>query len=375
MILNPKSDFHLNHWTCDERVFNNKQSLLLHASQHGGKIQYHYNDHVFSQFDWSIEPTQTLSELYAERARSLRDQYDYIVIMFSGGSDSTTVIESFLNAGIHIDEVISYGGWNHKIDRDTDAWNVEVLKGGRSIIERLKEHDVKFTMLNLLDSFDQVYQSNEWVLTSDHSMTIWTDFLQHTIFQLDHTNKLIEKGKKVCYVWGIEKPTLCVYQNDYYVVFPDWLYACWRYDKTIQQGHQVEFFFSDVACANIISKQCHTIINHLESRMYKSQIANFLMGGGGYTQEDVRNLILELCYPNWKKDTFTLGKHSNYLWSLKWQSFYHLAQDTSQYQTWVGGVTDVLQSINPKYRHPTKNLKPFYCQYRIRPLRSNLLST
>jgi len=68
-------------------------------------IQWIYNDKFFSQFDWSKEPTATLDQLYKKRAEELREQYDYIVIYYSGGFDSTNMLRAFLDNGIYPDEI------------------------------------------------------------------------------------------------------------------------------------------------------------------------------------------------------------------------------------------------------------------------------
>lgn len=79
-----------------------------------------YNDDVYSRFDWRIEPTQTLKQLYVERAQQLRDQYKYLILSYSGGSDSTEVLETFLEAGIFIDEIqtVHYDKIISRLDAD-----------------------------------------------------------------------------------------------------------------------------------------------------------------------------------------------------------------------------------------------------------------
>ena len=51
----------------------------------------------FDNYTWSIEPTPSLKELQKQRALQLRDSYPYLKLWFSGGADSTTVLNTFLD--------------------------------------------------------------------------------------------------------------------------------------------------------------------------------------------------------------------------------------------------------------------------------------
>jgi len=57
--------------------------------------------------DWTKEPKESFKELCRQRAEQIRDTYDYVIVYFSGGSDSTTVMNAFLDNGIKIDEVVT----------------------------------------------------------------------------------------------------------------------------------------------------------------------------------------------------------------------------------------------------------------------------
>jgi hypothetical protein len=64
---------------------------------------WHFNESTFKSIDWSIEPKESLSELYKKRAQQIREKYDYIVLWYSGGADSHNVLMSFVKNNIFID--------------------------------------------------------------------------------------------------------------------------------------------------------------------------------------------------------------------------------------------------------------------------------
>src|SRR5210317_1743936 len=68
-------------------------------------ITYSLFDTSLENYDWTVEPAESLDELMRQRALQLRDTYTYLKLWFSGGSDSTTVLRVFLENNIPIDEI------------------------------------------------------------------------------------------------------------------------------------------------------------------------------------------------------------------------------------------------------------------------------
>ena len=85
-------------------IYNKLQALEL-AQKTGGNIRWNFNDSAYGQINWQQEPAVNIDILYLMRARQLRDQYDHLVLNFSGGSDSTNILYAFLKNNIHIDEI------------------------------------------------------------------------------------------------------------------------------------------------------------------------------------------------------------------------------------------------------------------------------
>ena len=108
------------------RTFSRSEALEL---QHklGHPVQYHFNDDVYGSIDWSIEPLESIQDLYFQRARQIREKYDYLVLMFSGGADSYNVLMSFVHAGVKLDEIahLTY----YKADKDKKSFmNREIFE-------------------------------------------------------------------------------------------------------------------------------------------------------------------------------------------------------------------------------------------------------
>jgi hypothetical protein len=93
-------------WQCQDKVFRSKFLASVYATQIKQPVSFHFNDDILSELDWATEPPHDIDHYYKLRAESLRDQYDYIVLMYSGGADSHNILMSFVRQGLHIDEIV-----------------------------------------------------------------------------------------------------------------------------------------------------------------------------------------------------------------------------------------------------------------------------
>ncbi len=99
---NPK----LGYYTVGNKVFYSKPQMLMESTKTGHFPHWHFNNETFGSIDTTQEPNVDIRLLYKFRAQQLREQYDYLRLEFSGGGDSTTVLMSFINNGIHLDEIV-----------------------------------------------------------------------------------------------------------------------------------------------------------------------------------------------------------------------------------------------------------------------------
>ena len=99
----------LGHYTVGDSWFYSNRDALEAGHRTGKPVAWHYYDDVWasahSAGHWR---NQSLKELYYARARQIREQYDYVAVMFSGGWDSRNIIESFVAQGLRIDDIIVF---------------------------------------------------------------------------------------------------------------------------------------------------------------------------------------------------------------------------------------------------------------------------
>jgi hypothetical protein len=108
-----------------QKQFFNKAQAILEAQRTGTWVEFDYYDDVYSGSNLTTEPTEELWEIYRQRAQQLRDKYDYLVLSYSSGCDSTTILHSFLYNNIHLDEIFCYGPFS--TIQGHSATNVEAV--------------------------------------------------------------------------------------------------------------------------------------------------------------------------------------------------------------------------------------------------------
>lgn len=211
-----------------DRVFIEKIEAVLYSSQIKERIYWDFNDASWSAIDWSIEPATSLPELYKLRAQQLRDHYDYIIVFFSGGADSTQVVQSFLKNDIKLDEIYAAAPVkaieNTKFNiNDKSEFNV-VAETFFTQIPFLKTINQKYPDIKVtLNDYSEdilLYNEDDWILKcSDwiHPTTI----ARYSLEKFHHIKELIEKGKKVAAVYGNAKPIPLIENNEFYNMFAD----------------------------------------------------------------------------------------------------------------------------------------------------------
>lgn len=99
----------LGHYIVGQDTFYSNRDALEASRRTNQPVTWHYFDDVWAQAHaaghWR---NQSLKQLYYARARQIREQYDYVAVMFSGGWDSRNIIESFSAQGLRIDDIIVF---------------------------------------------------------------------------------------------------------------------------------------------------------------------------------------------------------------------------------------------------------------------------
>ena len=226
---------------------------------------WHFNDEVFSAANWTQDPPIDLLELYKARARQIRDAYDYIVLFYSGGSDSDNILKAWIDAGCKIDEILSFNSYKGSDDPQS-FMNAEITNVVLPRIQELKAQNIDFLfrsldmselnleIINKNSQFEYEYEMN-FTLSPNNAARI---FLRERI--KDYVDK-IASGKRLCFVWGIDKPYVFFDGQKYYFQFRDVVDTCVNpyVQKKYKQGWYDELFYWSPDAPLIPIKAAHII--------------------------------------------------------------------------------------------------------------------
>lgn len=351
---NPKLGF----YQINDVKYYSKVEALIAGTKSNNFPEWNFNRSIFDCYSWQQEPESALDQLYKLRAQQLRDQYDYIRLELSGGADGNTVLYSFLLNNIHLDEVVfrypkmgeknvSADPFNTKPENTLSEWEY----AARPTLEWIATHSPQ-TRITFHDYSEQM-------LTSDHdeSWVYWTrDYFQpghafkHTIDAVDDHKRTLESGKRVCMLWGIDKPKVCIRDKKWYLYFMDIQANAANPDVKHYTNITNEYFFWTPDLPELVSKQAHTIKNwfNLESNKYLQHLVRW--PNYSFSQRTTfEHIVKPLIYPDYDPTTFQTSKPTNSFYNEMDHWFYTNFQDTHVYRTWQAGLQYLVDNIDAKY--------------------------
>jgi hypothetical protein len=348
----------LGYYTVDNLEFDSKIKACIYATQNKKQIEWHFNDQIFSNFNWSNEPLETLDELYDRRARDLREKYDYIIISYSGGADSHNIVESFLRQGLHIDEIIvnTMDEANQKFTIiDPNIKNPENAGAEHYLqtIPRLEEiskrnNKIKITVLDL-----SKYLFESWLDAGDASWIMdkreGLNPLNVTRFNYLHFNEIrknFDKGKSIGLILGVEKPRTFIHSNGkFYIRFTDRATNIITIENHIKEysNSVVEYFYWSPDSVQILCKQSHLIKRWLEAfPQYQNLWFHKNMTAETFRLTHER-MLRPMIYSTWNNDWYQADKATKDWYSEFDSWFIHGAKGTAQHAIWMEGLNYVTE--------------------------------
>ena len=203
--------------------------------------------------------------------------------MFSGGSDSTTVLQTFLDIGVHIDEIMIVH-WISGEQGDAQSFiNAEVTNAALPFLEKNKEKlsntlvridDISSILRNnICDPLFRVQSMRE--VNNVHNLGIISYWHNLHVRHPEYTD-CYNSGKTVGFVWGDWKTKIeydCE-RNKHFLYFED------QYGMAPQPRDQEandpncnhEQFFDDPGAPEIKVKQAHLLLKTLRQIKHRTDI-------------------------------------------------------------------------------------------------------
>jgi hypothetical protein len=276
--------FHCGAYKYRNSFYSDRESLFDAMIINGDfdyYAKFYFNDDIFEKFDWTKEPQFSLDDLYKVRAKQIRDEYDYVILSYSGGSDSTEILETFLSCGLFIDEIqtVHYSELIRQMDEDTianDESLAVMLEYKRAVLPKLRRvrelsPNTKITEIDVSNYTHEQISKNrfDYMGLTGHKTngTGLIKPLRTNTFYMHNYNQQHFKGKgKVAFVRGYDKPILSIENGNLMFRFSDMPLHGVKLMRNNEVGEMYTFedFFWSCKMPLIPIKQSHVIKKHIE---------------------------------------------------------------------------------------------------------------
>lgn len=323
-----------------------------------------FNEQVFSSYNWKTEPSESLAELYKRRAEQIRSTYDYVVVWYSSGADSDNVLKSFLNNDILVDEVACFVNYEGMKDKNSHLMNGEIFNIAIPKIEKYKAQypDLKFRLIDICQPTIDYYSDVKNMLNWHYSMnSIFNpnSTLRNRLYKnIEEWSRLRDSGKKICFVWGTDKPRVNLDQelNKYFFSFMDIIDNAispdWQNDNNA--GEFMECFYWTPDLPEISIKQAHIVKNYLRNATVDTRFISKDKNSLGFTVINNEKYYISntginwLVYPEFEFNILNEFKPSAIFWTPRDNWFYEMGENELAYTNWRTSL-DALWKRVPDY--------------------------
>lgn len=358
-------DIKLGFYEIGNQIFWDKATAVMEGTKMGlgyNDLRWNFNDTEFNSWNWSEEPPGSIRDYYHARARHLREKYDYLILNCSGGADSTTMLYSFIQQGLFVDEVfVRYAGEGtkkySKTNKEFDASNEfsEFEYAALPLLNWLKQVSPR-TKITLHDfSLDIINDKLTW----DENFIHWCgDYVTPgCIVRYTHTDKdslnTFDKGKSVGILFGTDKPRLAITPDGYLVTFFGDRAVSSAIPTAVNNGYDnthVELFYWSPDAVPLMIKQCHVLKNWFmlpdNRRLQYMLDTKWLLNSMNRTLYE--SLIKGIIYPDYDLTTFQCNKPTKTVFQ-EWDYWMADYKATEGFNTFLRGMSFLYNNTNKDF--------------------------
>jgi hypothetical protein len=323
-----------------EKLYHNKINAMLEASTTGLEISWDFAFDLFKQVCHAPATDVSLLELYKQRALQLREQYDYLILSFSGGADSDNILQTFVDNNIRLDEV--WTDWpteliaqsNYQLTVSTESTNMpaEWHFAVKPTLDQLRATNpqIKIHVSDASAVFDGIEDEYE-IQSILASPLFFSGVKRYKYIQNYMTTQL--KTKRACLITGVDRCIPWVQKGEYGFAFVDSPFFL-KSNSTIHGNPYVtECFYWTPDFPLIPVEQARKVWDHLlkNPNLLRSEFRAFMPGTTTWQQR--RNIlnrtVTAITYPKWNFSKLQVDKapalnnhHYNYVHNFQSHRFY-----------------------------------------------------
>ena len=259
------------HFIVDGQKTSSKNQALIWAGGDLSCIHFYCLEHVWDYAPWQSEPADSIQTLSEKRCHQLRQKYDWLCLWLSGGYDSQTVLQNFINAGVKIDEI----AYMNRLDYYQDPEVPYILAAATHYKNNYNPNLKIFSAPIDYNYTKKLYNKlgEEWLLEPGWchrpSKSI-APYIQR--FSDDVIRKRLSTKGSRADIYGKEKPKLDLYDNKWYMVVNDLTVG----DSI---GADIVEFYTSKDMPELHVKQCYLAVKFFESlRDCSHELVHYIQG-------------------------------------------------------------------------------------------------
>jgi len=198
--------------------FLNKFAAIDAADGDLNGVQLNFMTNTWNSVNFTTEPEESWQELAKRRCLQLREKYSHLALWYSSGYDSHTILRTFVENKILLDEIIILNRRKLWFDPELD-FAVANAKKVKEVFPNLQ-----ITVIEVEDcviDFYKMYGEN-WIYNTIGGQTKFLKTLKYYIVDLyPQTFKRLGGLKGKANITGSDKVKVNLYDNKWYMFFMD----------------------------------------------------------------------------------------------------------------------------------------------------------
>ena len=262
-------------------------------------IEFVLHDQEYDKLNWLEEPKESFDELMATHARNLRNRYERVVLLWSGGTDSHTIYNTFVRNDLHIDEIVIFHNDQY------EPWNsTQYVKWMQA------NHKDPTTKITARPRFDpeakqRIVTNEDWLF---QNQSLVAKFAMGTADSVmwDYCAEQ-HQGHTWCLISGFEQPRVYIKDGKYYANQIGSVF------KPVMGFDNMECFYTEPRLA---VKQAHMARRALQQLSLKSQSVDRF--NAAYQANDAHHMRYMSAhgYASWSR---LLGRHPEVIPNNSWR--------------------------------------------------------
>jgi hypothetical protein len=236
---------------------NQKKHLSkVTAIESDPNCKFYYKTDALKEYNFNNYSDNTLDELIKNRLLKLRQQHTRLVLWYSGGTDSKTILDCAYRHSIKFDEIIFYD----KLYNPYPLYKEEKDMAKKDIEEYRKKINTKITILGVgyetAKSFYLKYKE-DWI-RQPFITDRFSKHMRYNILDTHPTEKERLLNDNTVHITGNDYPRLYLDDNKWYLIYFDTQEYCTYYLKQF-----FNLFWDDF---DILNWQIYKSINFYETQ-------------------------------------------------------------------------------------------------------------